>query len=512
MWPRHTGDFSFMRAYVSPDGKSAEYAKENVPYHPKRHLSISIRPLKEGDFTMVMGYPGRTARYRPSSAIDFTVNRNLPLSIRMSRDIIGILDEEMKRGRDVAIKLASLHKGLSNSYKNNVGMLEGLKKADLLARKVAQEKELVRYMEKNPDLEKKYGHVLGGIKAQYDEYLKFWEQNRLLGYVSYLSPSMRSAISMYKWAVEREKADLDRDPGYQDRDEAAVRKRLELADLAYEEQADKRILKYVLASLAKCDQTYGCVEGIEPGISESEIDRMLDAMYAGTKVTNKEERMRMFGMSKEQLHALNDPMIEFAAKVHAQVEKLDEKYEAYAGALQELNPRLIELRARYLGGLLYPDANGTMRVAAGQVKGYSPADAVKYHWLTTLSGVVAKTTGEEPFGTPQKLAELHEAGDFGRYVDKASGDVPVCFLSTDDLTGGNSGSPILNGRGEMVGLVFDGNYEAISSDYQYIPDLTRSINVDSRYVLFVLDRFAGADRLLSELEITGGPGSKASAR
>jgi hypothetical protein len=512
MWPRHTGDFSFMRAYVAPDGKSAEYAKENVPYHPKRHLAISVAPLKDGDFTMVMGYPGRTARYRPSASIDFTVNRYLPASIQMSRDLIDILDQEMKRGREVGIKVASLHKGLNNSYKNNVGMLEGLKKSNLLAQKIEQEKELVQYLEANPDLQKKYGHVLGEIKAQYDENLKFWKQTRLLGYLSYASSSMRSAIAIYKWSVEREKTDLDRDPGYQDRDQNTVRKRLEIADLSYEEQADKRILKYLIMALAKCDQTYGGVEGIKPGISESEIDQMLARMYAGTKVTDKEERMKMFGMSKKQLHALNDPMIEFAAKVHARVENLEKHNEAFAGALEKLNPQLIELRAKHRGGLLYPDANGTMRIAAGQVKGYSPADAVQYHWLTTLSGVVAKTTGEGPFDTPQKLVQLHQARDFGRYVDKATGDVPVCFLSTDDLTGGNSGSPVLNGRGEMVGLVFDGNYEAISSDYQFIPDLTRSINVDSRYMLFILDKFAGAEKLLSELEITGGPGSPAGTR
>jgi len=391
-------------------------------------------------------------------------------------------------------------------------MLEGLKKSNLLAQKIEQEKELVQYLGANPDLKKTYGHVLGDIKAQYDENLKFWEQTRLLGYMSYTSSPMRSAIAIYKWAVEREKTDLDRDPGHQDRDQNSVRKRLEIADLSYEEQADKRILKYLIVALAKCEQTYGGVEGIKPGISESEIDQMLARMYAGTKVTGKEERMKMFGMSKEQLHALNDPMIEFAAKVHAQVERLEEHNEAFAGALEKLNPQLIELRAKHSGGLLYPDANGTMRIAAGQVKGYSPADAVQYHWLTTLSGVVAKTTGEGPFDTPQKLVQLHQARDFGRYVDKATGDVPVCFLCTDDLTGGNSGSPVLNGRGEMVGLVFDGNYEAISSDYQFIPDLTRSINVDSRYVLFVLDKFAGAENLLSELEITGGPGSPAGTR
>jgi hypothetical protein len=177
-----------------------------------------------------------------------------------------------------------------------------------------------------------------------------------------------------------------------------------------------------------------------------------------------------------------------------------------------LRPQLMELWEKYRGGLLYPDANFTMRVSVGQVKGYSPADATDYHWMTTLSGLVAKTTGEEPFDTPQKLADLETARDFGDYADPASGDIPVCFLSTDDVTGGNSGSPILNGRGEIIGLVFDGNYESISADYQIIPGLTRTINVDSRFVLFVLDNFAGADNVLDELKIVGAGGGGAGSR
>jgi hypothetical protein len=511
MWPRHTGDFSFLRAYVAPDGKSAEYSEENVPYHPKKYLSVSKAPLKEGDFTMVIGYPGSTRRYRTSYSIDYSVNTYYPASIKMMRDILDIVEEESQRGRDVEIKLASIDRGINNAYKNYVGMLEGLKKADLLAQKMDEEKQLRRYIASNPDLQKKYGHVLDDIQAQYADYMTFWEQNRLIGMVSYVSSPMRSSLAIYKWAEEHEKKDIDRDPGYQDRDEATRRKQLELADLSYDEETDRRILKHFLLQLAKADQTQGSIDGISADVTEEEIDEMLGRMYAGTKVTDKEERMKMFGLSKKQLLALHDPFIDFAAKVHAQRELLEDKNEAFAGALEKLRPQLMEVRTLYTGGLLYPDANFTMRVSVGQVKGYSPADAVHYDWMTTLRGVVEKTTGEKPFVTPSKLIELYKARDFGDYADPASGEVPVCFLSSDDVTGGNSGSPILNGRGELIGLVFDGNYEAISADYQFIPGLTRTINVDSRYVLFVLDKFAGAQNVLDELKIVGGgPGSAGS--
>jgi len=512
MWPRHTGDFSFLRAYVAPDGKSAEYSKDNVPYHPKKYLPISKAPLEEQDFTMVMGYPGSTKRYRTSYSIDFHVNTYYPTNISMMRDVLDIVEEESKRGRDVEIKLASINRSLNNAYKNYIGMLEGLRKADLLAQKMKEEGQLRTYLVENPDLQKKYGNVLDEIQAQYEDYMTFWEQNRLLGMVGYVSAAMRSSMTIYKWGEEREKNDIDRDPGYQDRDEPRQRKGLELVDLSYDEQTDKRILKHFLLQLAKADQTQGSIDGITAELTEEEVDEMLAGMYSGTKVTDKEERMKMFGMSKDELLALNDPFINFAAKVHVQREKLDDRNEAFAGALQKLRPQLMEGRTKYRGGLLYPDANFTMRVSVGQVKGYSPADAIEYHWMTTLSGVVAKTTGEKPFVTPPKLIELHEAGDLGDYADPISGDVPVCFLSTDDVTGGNSGSPILNGRGEVIGLVFDGNYEAISADYQHIAGLTRTINVDSRYMLFILDKFANAQNVLDELKIVDGRSGGAGSR
>jgi hypothetical protein len=512
MWPRHTGDFSFLRAYVAPDGKSAEYSEDNVPYHPKKYLSISKAPLNAGDFTMVMGYPGSTKRYRTSYAIDFYVNTYYPENIKVMREILDIIEEESLRGRGVQIKLANLDRGINNSYKNYIGMLEGLQKADLLAQKMEEEQQLQNYLAANPDLQKKYGHVLDEIGAQYTDYLTFWEQNRLLGMVGYVSSPMRSSMSIYKWAEEREKKDIDRDPGYQDRDEDRRRKGLELVDLSYDEQTDQRLLKFFLMELAASDQTQGSIDGISAEVTEEEIDELLAGMYGGTKVTNKDDRMAMFGMSKDELLALNDPFIDFAAKVHVQREKLDDKDEAFAGALQKLRPQLMEVRTKFKGGLLYPDANFTMRVSVGQAKGYSPADAIEYYWMTTLSGVVDKTTGVEPFISPQKLIELHKSGDLGDYTDPVTGDVPVCFLSTDDVTGGNSGSPILNGRGELIGLVFDGNYESISADYQHIAGLTRTINVDSRYMLFILDKLANAQNVLDELKIVDGRSGGAGSR
>jgi len=503
MWPRHTGDFAFMRAYVAPDGHSADYDKGNVPYHPKRFLAVSRRPLTEGDFTMVIGYPGATRRYRSSYAIDFFVNAYYPRRIDYLGHALAIVEEESARGRDVELLLTGTKKSLANSYKNNEGMLEGLKRAGLLAEKRQEEEQLAKFIAADPKLQKKYGRVLADIGAQYDDYRTYWEQRALLGSFRYTSSTLGSALTIYKWAVEREKKDIDRDRGYQDRDRESLERRLSLSGRSYDERADKRLFAYFASELAKAG--FPPSAGL-PAASASadEVAAFVDDLYAGTRVTDDKARMEMFGMSKKELLALGDPMIELAAKIDAVDEKLDDRFEAYEGALQDLRPKLIEAYEKFHGAPGYPDANSTMRLSVGEVKGYSPSDAVHYGFQTTLSGVAEKNTGKTPFAAPEKLLALHADGDYGPYADPVAGDVPVCFLTTNDVTGGNSGSPILNGRGELIGLVFDGNWESISADYQFVPALTRTINVDSRYILFLLDKFSNARALLDELEVVDG--------
>lgn len=507
MWPRHTGDFSFLRAYVGPDGKSAEFSEENVPYRPARYLKVSRAPLKEDDFTMVIGYPGSTRRYRTSYSIDHYVHRNYPQAIERYEDIIGILDEESARNEETAIKLASTVKGLNNAYKNNQGMLEGLIKSNLLAKKLKEEAALRQYIDANPGLEPEFRTVLDDIKVQYDEYLTFYQQNSIAGYMGYLCTALRTSVALFKWSLEHEKKDIDRDPGYMDRDENRMRQSLELADLRYDEGADKRVFAYFIKKamelpenirIQTLDKIFGGKSGAE---LESAVDEFIETLYTDTRVTNKEERMKMFGMKKKDLLAMNDPFIALAAEMESERKALEERNESFAGALEKLRPRLMKLWIKYRGGLLYPDANGTMRISAGEVKGYSPRDAVHYDFITSLGGVIEKHTGEEPFDATQKLVDLYTAKDFGGFVDPALNDVPVCFLSTNDLTGGNSGSPILNGKGEVIGTVFDGNYESISADFQFIPRLTRSINSDSRYILYILENYAEADELLREMKI-----------
>jgi hypothetical protein len=498
MWPRHTGDFAFVRAYVAPDGKSAEYSAENVPFRPKRRLVVSRSPLAEGAFTMVLGYPGSTQRHRSSHEIDFFVNSYYPRRIQYYGELLDILERESARGRDVELKLTGMRKSLANTHKNNAGMLEGLQREGLLARKVREEQELAEYLFAHPDLEKEYGRVFDDIGAQYQEYRGYWEQMALLRTFVYASPSLRSAMTAYRWAVEREKKDIDREPGYQDRDRDSKAQSVELAARSYDAGTDRSVFAYFLGQLTRAGLV---VDGISAAASPSEIDAAVESMHGRSRVMEGDVRVSMFGMSRRQLLDLHDPLVDFAARIHEVEESLDERHEAFTGALLKLRSMMMALLEKYRGVALYPDANSTMRLSVGEVKGYSPRDAVEYGYQTMLGGVVEKHTGRSPFDAPHKLLDLEASGEFGAYADPVTGDVPVCLLSTNDVTGGSSGSPILNGHGELIGLVFDGNYESISADYQFIPRLTRTISVDSRYILFLLDRYAGAEHLLDELEI-----------
>jgi hypothetical protein len=486
MWPRHTGDFAFLRAYVGPDGKSADHSENNVPYRPKNHLAFSTRPLKEGDFTMIMGYPGRTSRHRSSYSIDHVVNRYYPSAIQRYGDLLAILEDESEKDPKAKIKLASSVSGLNNGYKNNQGMLEGLKKYNLLEMKREEEKALRAFLDAHPDAAARYGDVLDGLREQYDEYTKIWQQNGTLRWMLYINNAMRSAYRVYKWNIEQDKKDSERD---------------------HHEAADKRILRYFLTEAAtfEAGERFAVVDkivGSKKGEAmEQAIDEYVEGLYAGTRITDQNARLEMFDAGSKKLMARNDPFIELAASLEVDKVKFEEMTDGFEGAVQKLRPKLIAWRQEQRGGTLYPDANRTMRLSTGEIRGYSPADAVTYDFLTRLGGVIDKHTGEKPFDAPDRLFELHRAKDFGVYADPATGDVPVCFLSTDDITGGNSGSSVLNGKGEIIGLAFDGNYESISSDYLFMPDLTRCISVDSRYILFILEKFSGTHGLLEELTV-----------
>ena len=414
MWPRHTGDFSFLRAYVGPDGSGAEYSEDNVPYEPKTHLKFATGPLTEGELTMVIGYPGATRRYRTSYSIDYYVNNYYPRGIERLSDILAILDEARAQDPDGAIKVASTQRSLSNAYKNYQGMMDGLTRVNLLEQKRLEEQELRQFAASSSQDESKYA-VLDQIGEKYDAFMEWESQYQTYRWMMYMTYGMSSAYTIYKWAAEQEKEDMDRDEGYQERDEADLRQKLELADTRYFEAAEKAVVKYMLERSATQPEGERLAvlnticSGCEPEKMEQTIDSFVDGLYAGTQVMDADTRMQMFEMSRDDLLKMDDPMIGFAAMIEEERADIKEKDEAFEGAMAKLRPELMELRAAYRGGALYPDANRTMRISVGKIAGYKPRDAVSYGYITCLDGVVEKYTGEEPFDLPEKLVKLAAA-------------------------------------------------------------------------------------------------------
>ncbi len=506
MWPRHTGDFSFMRAYIGPDGVPAEYRKENVPYNSKTYLPISSKGVKNGDFTFIMGYPGHTMRYRTSNSVDWNQNLSYPFGIKMFQSIIDILEEESKDNEKLAIKLSSTTKGLNNALKNYQGMVEGLKKSNILARKKIQERKLTQFLEKNPKLKKKYGDVLPSLKQLYKEHLEGYETDRYLQYITF-TQTVSYATTIQKWSEEKRKPDSERDPRYMDYQIPRIKKRMEVSAKDYDAPTDAKVFKMFLCKMAALpkDQPVDFLReiiGDKTGKeAESAISNFIDNLYGKTKLTNYEDRMKMFDMTAEELNTLNDQFIEFARKINDELDRLKKKNDYFNGKITKLRPEYYKALLEWKGGDMYPDANRTIRFTYGTVKGYFPRDGIYYKPITALRGVIEKHTGEEPFNAPKKLIKLYKKKDYGKYMDKVIKDVPVDFLATTDITGGNSGSPIMNGKGEIIGCAFDGNYESMTSDWQFSNRLTRTISVDSRYILFILDKFSGAEELLSELTI-----------
>ena len=507
IWPRHTGDFSFLRAYVSPDGSTADYSTENVPYHPEIYFPISSQGIKEGDFTMIMGFPGYTDRYASSYDLDNLINHEYPLDIRTYEDELAIFNEAGARDSSVAIRLAETVSGINNTLKNSYGMMEGFKKADILNTKRTTEQQLTRFLEENPELLKEYGGVLPQLDSLHREKRLMQDRDFALEHLRYGSDFYYMAYRIYRWASEKEKPDIERDPDYQNRDSASTHETLENMQINLVPETDKKILKYFLKKALDLppDQKIATLENIFSGKQGDErdqlIDRFLDSLYTHTAIGNLEKRLTMFNMPLKQLENLNDPLLGFAKALKPDMDAMRERGKRFSGAENRLTPKLIAAYTEWKKGNLYPDANGSMRFNYGFIKGYNPRDAVRYNWLTGLNGVMEKETGKDPFIVPQELKQAHLTRDFGSYIDPSINDIPVDFLSTNDGTGGNSGSPCLNGKGEIIGLVFDGNYESISMDYLFNPNIVRSIQVDIRYVLFLIDRVYHLDALMKELTI-----------
>jgi hypothetical protein len=516
-WPRHTGDWSFLRAYVGKDGKPAAYSKDNVPYRPAHWLKVSALGARPGELVFVVGYPGRTMRHRTYAEIKETTEWTLPRSVRLAEEQLALIEKLTANNKDVAIKLAGRIQGLNNGLTNTKGVLEGLVKGGALDQKEAQERALVAWIAATPARQKQYGDVLPAMAALQAEGETVRERNAVLGALSSASQYLGAAQTLYRLSAQRPKSDLDRDAGYQERDWSRIRESLDRLQRSLDATADRTFLRWAmgLAAALPGDQRIAPLDkvaGLRAGLSAAEaghaIDLYLDRLYAGTKMGDRDARLALIDKSTADLAASNDSFIALASALEPLAESMRETAKNRAGAYARLRPRYMQALLAKAGGLVAPDANSTLRVTYGQVKGVDARDGLFYKPQTGLAGIFEKQTGEGDFNAPKHQIDTIRAflkNPKGPYLDPAIKDVPVNFLSTVDTTGGNSGSPTLNARGELVGLLFDGTYESVSSDYLFDEVKTRSIHVDTRYMLWNMAEVDGAANLIREMTVVGAP-------
>ena len=512
-WPRHTGDFSFYRAYVAPDGGNATYSKDNVPYHPKHWLKIDTTGVDPGETLVVTGYPGNTRRLDTFQEVKRMAEWTLPRSIRRAQDQITILEDVAKRDAETAIKVHTRIAGLNNGLTNNRGKLQGLISSKLLDTKAAREKSLTAWIAADPKRQKEYGDVLAQLDAITAEENKTRLRDTVLSASETGSSVLSSADTIYRLSLDRPKADLDREPAYQERNWKRIREREERAQRTLDAGVDRAIFRYNLLEVAKLpegsrlaalDKAAGLSLGMSDADAGKAIDAFLDKLYASTRLFDKDVRLGLLDKSTAEVLATKDPFVELAVAMYPESHEVEERKKAQEGQRSRLAPTYIKALLESSGGLLAPDANGTLRVTFGRVEGVAEKDGLLYLPQTTLSGIVEKNEGKGDFDAPSReldaIASM-KGGKASPYVDTKLGTVPVDFLASVDTTGGNSGSPAFNAKGELVGLLFDGTFDTVGSDILFDPVRTRSILVDIRYVLWVMSEVDGTTALLTEMGI-----------
>lgn len=510
-WPRHTGDYAFLRAYVGPDSRPAASADGNVPYEPPHHLKIATEPLAEGDFAMVAGYPGVTYRLRTAAEVKEAVDWRYPRNIARYDQYIALYEQLGAQDPELAIKAATRLRGLANYRINFQGMLDGLAAGGLAEAKAKLEQDLQAWIEADPARKTKYGTVLADMAALQAKAQERRDYDAAVEEILRGSVLLRVALAIRATATERTKPEAERKLGYTEKEIAAQHAALEGLAGRYDPVLDRAVLKLALTRAAALP------EGQRPDVmleallgragtlplDDAAVDKALGKLYSKTTLGDPAVRDKLLSAPLKKIDRSRDPMLKAAATIELVVDDVEHRQVELVGAMAPLRPIYVAALREFSPTPLAPDANGTLRVSYGTVRGYQPSpDAQAYTPFTTVSQMVAKATGEEPFAAPAGLLAAAQGGQFGPYADPALGELPVDFLADLDITGGNSGSATLNARGELIGLAFDGNYESIASDWLFQPKVTRSIHVDIRYVLWIMDAVDGADHLLTEMGVT----------
>ena len=497
MWPRHTGDFSFYRAYVAPDGSSAPFAKENVPFKPKAWLPIAKNGVKDGDFIMVAGFPGTTERLRTAEEARFYYEELYPYQQKMLTEYGDLIDAQTAGNQAATIAYAATLQGIENYEKKIAGQLAGADAISLIEKKQAEEAAFRAWVKADPKREAQYGAALAELdrliaennaEALADARRGMLGRGQLYG----------AARTLYRWANEQAKPDKDREPGYQERDRAFVTQGLQRIERRYVADIDKALWEDGLAEYRTLP-----TEDRNTSFDAFMEGRDLASFYAGTELGTTAKRLEWLDKPVADFKASSDPFIQLAVATYDEALANEAEEKERSGHVQKARSKVMEARLAYAasqGKTMYPDANGSLRFTYGTVTGKT-VDGQVWPAFTTAEGIVAKHTGRGEFDAPDTMVELIKAKDYGRYAAPELGTLPVDYLSTVDITNGNSGSSTLNARGEFVGLAFDGTIEGVVSDWMYDPKINRTIHVDSRFMLWTMEKVDGADRLLKEMGV-----------
>jgi len=505
MWPRHTCDFSMFRIYTAPDGKPADYSKDNIPMVPKHYLPISILGEKNGDFSMILGYPGTTDRFLTSYGISLALEQVNPYIVKIRAKKLELMKQDMDASSEVRIKYASKYAGIANYWKYFIGQSKGLKRLDVFDKKKLIENDFNIWVNADKDRKNKYDSALIYISTAYTEIAKSTLARIYYGEAILRGPEILSFARQFEklnellTAKETDKTKIDDAV-------KGLKETMPKLFKDYNAPTDKKLFAALFEMFYQDVPKDQQPEIMAKIAKKYKNDFKEYAEYIFDKSIFCDEKKVNTFLEKPSAKVLKkDPAFILMVVFNAKVKELNDKATGAALQLSKGNRLFVAgLREMYPNTKFYPNANSTMRLTYGKVMDYSAADAVHYNYYTTLDGVMEK---EDPnnweFVVPAKLKELYKNKDYGKYGD--NGVMKTCFITNNDITGGNSGSPVINGDGELIGLAFDGNWEAMSGNIAFEPDLQRCINVDIRYVLFIIDKYAGATNLIDEMTIVDKP-------
>ena len=499
MYPRHTGDFALVRAYVGKDGTSKEYSEDNVPYSSDSFLKVSAKGVEEGDFVMVLGYPGRTNRLLTYNQREYDLSVGFQNYVDYLESRINLINTHTNEEDGSSLAYRGTKSGAENYYKKISGQIQGAKNFNVLEREKENWAQFQKFVEVNASSQDKV--YLDELLAIVDKDIANSESNRYFGG----STLIDYAYNLIRNAEESLKQDDLRKSGFQERDQSNIKNRIKYLNNSFNIRVDKQLFlanleKYRTFSSDLRRPIYSELLSLDEN-SEATLSKV-DTIYS-TSYSTPESMLKLYDMSFDEITQLDDPLINFMVSLYEESKSKEELGEKSAARKQLLRSKFIKLlRAYYqsIGKQIYSDANSTLRVTFGNVMGSSLRDAVYYHPFTKLEGILEKNTGVEPFNLSKSLEELIKSKDYGAYASKKLGTVPVNFLSDLDITNGNSGSATINKDFELVGLAFDGMLETIISDYSFIPE-ARTISVDSRYLLWTLDKVENAENILEEINI-----------